>query len=121
MYLVLSRPGAWNLWRVIYRARHGNFFLVFLFVEATNEMLSLFVLRVGRDFFSLLLLSLLAAFSCWLKCAQEPWALRAHPELGFLTVIALGTEKTWLVVGTSRGFVMLWDLRFQVGELCFCC
>lgn len=44
---------------------------------------------------------------------QEPWALRAHPELGFLTVIALGTEKTWLVVGTSRGFVMLWDLRFQ--------
>lgn len=45
---------------------------------------------------------------------QEPWALRAHPELGFLTAIALGTEKTWLVVGTSRGFVMLWDLRFQV-------
>ena len=28
-------------------------------------------------------------------------------------MIALGTEKTWLVVGTSRGFVMLWDLRFQ--------
>lgn len=45
---------------------------------------------------------------------QEPWALQAHPELGYLTAIALGTEKTWLVVGTSRGFVMLWDLRFQV-------
>ncbi|CAM9512569.1 unnamed protein product [Ectocarpus sp. 12 AP-2014] len=48
-----------------------------------------------------------------LRAREEPWALRAHPELGFLTVIALGTEKTWLVVGTSRGFVMLWDLRFQ--------
>ncbi|CAN0370295.1 unnamed protein product, partial [Laminaria digitata] len=45
--------------------------------------------------------------------SQEPWTLRAHPELGFLTAIALGTEKTWLVVGTNRGFVMLWDLRFQ--------
>ncbi|CAM9232680.1 unnamed protein product [Pylaiella littoralis] len=49
-----------------------------------------------------------------LRAREEPWALRAHPELGFLTVIALGTEKTWLVVGTSRGFVMLWDLRFQI-------
>lgn len=49
---------------------------------------------------------------------QEPWALRAHPEVGFLTAVALGTEKTWLVVGSSRGFVMLWDLRFQVRSLC---
>lgn len=60
---------------------------------------------------------LLLTFHCVLaRWVQEPWALRAHPELGFLTVIALGTEKTWLVVGTSRGFVMLWDLRFQVGK-----
>lgn len=64
-------------------------------------------------------------FACfaWLLCPgfQEPWALRAHPELGFLTVIALGTEKTWLVVGTSRGFVMLWDLRFQARAWCCLC
>ncbi|CAM9305018.1 unnamed protein product, partial [Hapterophycus canaliculatus] len=53
-----------------------------------------------------------------LRAREEPWALRAHPELGFLTVIALGTEKTWLVVGTSRGFVMLWDLRFQARRIC---
>ncbi|CAM9207134.1 unnamed protein product, partial [Choristocarpus tenellus] len=45
---------------------------------------------------------------------KEPWSLRAHPELGFLTAVSLGTEKSWLVVGTSRGFVMLWDIRFQV-------
>lgn len=36
-------------------------------------------------------------------------------ELGFLTSMAVGTERqSWLCAGTNRGYILLWDLRFQL-------
>jgi phosphoinositide-3-kinase regulatory subunit 4 len=48
-----------------------------------------------------------------LRCAQEPFALRHSPGLGHLTTMALGNDRQWLVSGTNKGYVALWDVRFQ--------
>jgi phosphoinositide-3-kinase, regulatory subunit 4 len=48
-----------------------------------------------------------------LRCALEPFKMRHGPELGYLTSMALGSDRNWIVSGTSRGYVALWDVRFQ--------
>jgi len=48
-----------------------------------------------------------------LRCAKEPFALCMKPELGHLSSMAVGNDRNWLVAGTSRGFLTLWDIRFQ--------
>ena len=48
-----------------------------------------------------------------LRCAIEPFKLRHSPELGHMTSMALGSDRHWIVTGTSKGFVALWDIRFQ--------
>jgi phosphoinositide-3-kinase, regulatory subunit 4 len=48
-----------------------------------------------------------------LRCALEPFKIRHSPELGFLTSMALGSDRNWIVSGTSRGYIALWDIRFQ--------
>lgn len=49
-----------------------------------------------------------------LRSSTEPFALRLKPELGYLSSMAMGTDRNWMVVGTSRGFVGLWDIRYQM-------
>lgn len=49
-----------------------------------------------------------------LRCGEEPFRLIHGPELGHLTSTALGGDRHWIVSGTSRGYVTLWDVRFQV-------
>jgi phosphoinositide-3-kinase, regulatory subunit 4 len=48
-----------------------------------------------------------------LRCAQEPFKLQHGPDLGHLSTMALGNDRQWLVTGTSRGYLALWDIRFQ--------
>lgn len=48
-----------------------------------------------------------------LRCATEPFKLHQSPEFGHLTGMALGSDRHWIVTGTSKGFVALWDIRFQ--------
>lgn len=48
-----------------------------------------------------------------LRCAQEPFSLNLRPELGYLTDMEVGKDRNWVVAGTSRGYVGLWDIRFQ--------
>jgi phosphoinositide-3-kinase, regulatory subunit 4 len=48
-----------------------------------------------------------------LRCGEEPFRLAHGPELGHLTSTALGGDRHWVVSGTSRGYVTLWDVRFQ--------
>ena len=48
-----------------------------------------------------------------LRCANEPFNLQYSPELGYMTSLALGSDRNWIVSGTSRGYVSLWDIRFQ--------
>jgi phosphoinositide-3-kinase regulatory subunit 4 len=48
-----------------------------------------------------------------LRCAKEPFVLKHGPDLGYLTSVALGSDRQWIVTGTSRGYLALWDVRFQ--------
>jgi phosphoinositide-3-kinase regulatory subunit 4 len=48
-----------------------------------------------------------------LRCAREPFTLQHGPELGHLTNSVLGNDRFWLAAGTNRGYISLWDIRFQ--------
>jgi phosphoinositide-3-kinase regulatory subunit 4 len=48
-----------------------------------------------------------------LRQPQEPFKLIHRPDIGYLTSMALGGDRHWMITGTSRGFVSLWDIRFQ--------
>eukprot|EP01035_Chromulina_nebulosa_P016924 gene16924-22415_t len=37
-----------------------------------------------------------------------------RPELGYPTTTAISSDKNWYVVGTNLGYILLWDLRFNV-------
>lgn len=49
-----------------------------------------------------------------LRMRREAWTLSISPELGYVTCITHSLDVSWLAVGTSRGFLCLWDLRFLV-------
>mmetsp|Transcript_187 Transcript_187/g.262 ORF Transcript_187/g.262 Transcript_187/m.262 type:complete len:577 (-) Transcript_187:59-1789(-) len=49
-----------------------------------------------------------------LRSAKEPFKLKLQPELGYLTSMATGTDKNWIIAGTNRGYIALWDIRFQM-------
>eukprot|EP00457_Paulinella_chromatophora_P000231 gb/GEZN01000231.1/.p1 GENE.gb/GEZN01000231.1/~~gb/GEZN01000231.1/.p1 ORF type:complete len:1689 (+),score=318.73 gb/GEZN01000231.1/:174-5240(+) len=42
------------------------------------------------------------------------WSLKVPPALGLITKLAVGPSPFALVVGTTRGFLLTWDLRFQI-------
>jgi len=44
----------------------------------------------------------------------SPWRLTFNPAYGYVQSIAVDPAQQWLVGGTHRGYVLLWDLRFQV-------
>jgi phosphoinositide-3-kinase regulatory subunit 4 len=48
-----------------------------------------------------------------LRDTREPFTLHHGGEIGNLTSLALGSDRNWLVSGSSRGFVALWDIRYQ--------
>lgn len=48
-----------------------------------------------------------------MRSAREPFSLKLRPELGYLTDMEVGKDRNWVVAGTSRGYVGLWDIRFQ--------
>ncbi|CAI5745444.1 unnamed protein product [Peronospora destructor] len=49
-----------------------------------------------------------------LRMRQDAWTISISPELGYVTCITHSLDVSWLAVGTSRGFLCLWDLRFLV-------
>ena len=48
-----------------------------------------------------------------LRCSREPFSLSIRPELGYMTSMEVGNDRNWIVAGTARGYVGLWDIRFQ--------
>jgi len=48
-----------------------------------------------------------------LRSEQEPFQLKQPAEMGYLTSMALGSDRNWMVHGTSKGYIALWDIRFQ--------
>lgn len=49
-----------------------------------------------------------------LRMRREAWRLEVSPELGYVTCMTHSLDVSWFAVGTSRGFICLWDLRFLV-------
>ncbi|CCI47798.1 unnamed protein product [Albugo candida] len=49
-----------------------------------------------------------------LRMRRLAWTLYVWPELGYITAITHPLDVMWLVVGTSRGFLCVWDLRFLI-------
>lgn len=49
-----------------------------------------------------------------MRSQKDAWCLRAKPSQGYISATALASCYSWLVTGTSRGVLTLWDLRFQL-------
>ena len=54
-----------------------------------------------------------AVHSMDLRQPRVPFVLKHEPSRGYLTSMALGSDSHWMITGTSRGCVALWDIRFQ--------
>ena len=48
-----------------------------------------------------------------LRSAREPFRLKSFQDVGYVTNMAVGNDRNWIVVGTNKGFISLWDLRFH--------
>jgi len=49
-----------------------------------------------------------------LRSSNECMYFRVGPELGTSTALAVAPDRSWAVIGTSRGFIALWDLRYNL-------
>lgn len=49
-----------------------------------------------------------------LRAKREAWRLQSKPELGLISTFFLSPTRQWMTVGTNRGFVASWDIRFRV-------
>lgn len=49
-----------------------------------------------------------------IRCSTEPFFLPVRPELGYVTSVGLGSDRNWIVAGTNRGFLALWDIRYRL-------
>jgi phosphoinositide-3-kinase, regulatory subunit 4 len=49
-----------------------------------------------------------------LRAAEEPFQYPIRPELGYPTSLVCSPDRNWICVGTSRGYVGLWDIRYNV-------
>ena len=52
-----------------------------------------------------------------LRCPADrgaAWSLQNDPQRGLVTSMDVHREQCWLVVGTSAGQHVCWDLRFQL-------
>lgn len=49
-----------------------------------------------------------------LRARREAWCLTLDPSFGQLSALSCGPSLYSLLVGTGRGFITVWDLRFQI-------
>ena len=55
------------------------------------------------------------AVKSWdLRSSSEPFEYYIPPELGYPTAMTLAPDKQWISVGTSKGCIALWDIRYNV-------
>ena len=48
-----------------------------------------------------------------IRCAKEPFVLKNPLDTGYITSMAMGSDRNWMVTGSSKGYIALWDIRFQ--------
>ena len=49
-----------------------------------------------------------------LRSSKEPFSYNIRPELGFPTSMTSSPDRNWMCVGTSKGYIGLWDVRYNV-------
>lgn len=49
-----------------------------------------------------------------IRAQNNAWTLKASPEEGYVSSVVLGPCQNWLMSGSSRGALTLWDLRFLI-------
>ncbi|KAG8224648.1 hypothetical protein J437_LFUL003082 [Ladona fulva] len=49
-----------------------------------------------------------------LRCPGNAWKLENDLRLGVITSLCVDSHQSWLTVGTSSGYHVCWDLRFQL-------
>ncbi|KAH6570246.1 hypothetical protein BASA60_007850 [Batrachochytrium salamandrivorans] len=49
-----------------------------------------------------------------LRTMKEAWSFQVPPHYGALTAMTVDTRKMWVLAGTHRGALSLWDIRFQL-------
>jgi len=49
-----------------------------------------------------------------LRSKREAFELPLEPSMGLISSLSLGPSQHCLVTGTDRGFICVWDLRFQI-------
>lgn len=49
-----------------------------------------------------------------LRSSKDAFYFDVRPELGSSTAMTVAPDRSWIIVGTSRGFLLLWDLRYNV-------
>ena len=54
-----------------------------------------------------------------LRARREAWCCIIPPDLGYPTAIELGPDHCWFVLGTHRGYLCVWDIRFQIMVKCY--
>ena len=48
-----------------------------------------------------------------LRSPAEPFSFDFGPEYGYLTTMEVGKDRSWIAVGSSRGYIGVYDIRFQ--------
>jgi phosphoinositide-3-kinase regulatory subunit 4 len=47
-----------------------------------------------------------------LRCCGDAFKFSMRPELGHLSSMTIAPDRNWVCVGTSRGYIGLWDIRY---------
>ena len=96
-----SKYGGWSEVRKIDARAEGSVLCVEHFNTVTESLL-LYATQKGT-------------VHTWdLRSRREPFTLHIEPAMGLLSALVIGPTPYVLIAGTSRGFVLVWDLRFQL-------
>ena len=96
-----SKYGGWSEVRKIDARAEGSVLCVEHFNTVTESLL-LYGTQKG------------VVHSWDLRSRREPFTLAIEPAMGLLSALVIGPTPYSLVAGTTRGFVLVWDLRFQL-------
>ena len=49
-----------------------------------------------------------------LRSSKETFKYSMSPELGYPSCMTLAPDRNWLCIGTSKGYLCVWDLRYNI-------
>lgn len=49
-----------------------------------------------------------------MRSTKECFSFPIRPELGYVTCTTISSDRNWICAGTSKGYIALWDIRYNV-------